>query len=166
MNPTQVVEASGDPFTIVEWKDVGIGNAKRISYKIQLHRGFTEQELLALTKQVVSNHVQREEVNAIVVNFINPDGGPGSRYDTAIVWAPNGEWGDAFKVDTGDYSQHKYVVNWYTKYETPVDPELDASAKSSSVSRSRPRLGREKRRTLNIHRMLIMPRSGFQSGQI
>ena len=127
--PTHVVEPSAEPFTIIEWQDVGIGKAKRITYRIQLHRGFTEQELLALTKQVVSNHVQREEVNAIVVNFINPDGGVGSRYDTAIVWAPNGEWGDAFKVDTGDYSQHKYVVNWFTKYETPVDPELDAKRK-------------------------------------
>lgn len=126
---TDVVENSNDPFTVVDWEDVGIGTVKRISYRIQLHRGFTEQELLALTKQVVSNHVQREEVNAIVVNFINPDGGPGSRSDTAIVWAPNGEWGDAFKVDTGDYSRHKYVVDWYTKYETPVDPELDARRK-------------------------------------
>ena len=157
--PTHVVEPSAEPFTIIEWQDVGIGKAKRITYRIQLHRGFTEQELLALTKQVVSNHVQREEVNAIVVNFINPDGGVGSRYDTAIVWAPNGEWGDAFKVDTGDYSQHKYVVNWFTKYETPVDPELDAKRKvifrESVEAEAR---AREEADGSNIHRMLIMPR--------
>ena len=130
---------------------------------VQLHRGFTESELLTLAKRIVNNHIQTNSVNAIVVDFYNPSSGAGSRFDTAITWAPNGNWGDANTVDTGDYSKHAYVVDWYTKFETPSDPQSDAKNRVIFKEIVAAEAVRERKRTPDILQMLTTPRS--KSGQ-
>lgn len=70
----------------------------------------TEQQMFAVGKAVIANAASERELTEIKV-FLYADGVPtGGGACGVVTWAPGGEFGNANKVDPGEYSSHEFVV--------------------------------------------------------
>jgi hypothetical protein len=98
-------------FKIVKTEDFSYANVKRIQYRISLYKDTTKNDIKHICDQLINNHKTKNLVNAITFLFYSPGSGTDGAYTAGTaVWAPNGKWGDAGKVKTGDYSKHKLEI--------------------------------------------------------
>ncbi len=101
-------------YTIVEEQDVSFGRTIRITPRVVIRGQHSRATILATAKAVVEEITKRKSVNAISVFFYSPTADTSADGDIAVVeWAPEGEWGEADSVTTGDYSHHRYHVFAY-----------------------------------------------------
>lgn len=72
----------------------------------------TDDQLIEIARQTVSEIISSRAVNAITVAFWRPETIVDKKTPAASVdWAPDGEWDEADTVLPGDYSRHAYRVN-------------------------------------------------------
>jgi len=87
----------------------------------------TDEQILKLANHVIEDIVLEKEVNAICLFFwASKDSRDRREYARGCVdWGPGGNFDNAEKVETGDYSQHSYrvVFNW-TSEPITVRPRL------------------------------------------
>ncbi len=121
-SPEETAEASSasaeSKRDVLTYRTLGIGDLSwdevvRLQYRIRVSREPTEGELRAICNRIIEREKQAKPHNALSFLFYLP----GTETDSNFVftagkaeWAPNGIWGDAGKVLTGDYSRHKLVV--------------------------------------------------------
>ncbi len=99
-------------YRILEIEDLSWGEVVRMQYRIRVWREATERELRAVCNKIIEREKERRAHNALSFLFYLPDTDPhgfftGGKAD----WAPDGIWGDAASVPTGDYSRHKLAVD-------------------------------------------------------
>lgn len=70
----------------------------------------SDTEMIDIAKRVVDSFVEENAVNAIRLYFWAAEDSyeRGEEYRGCICWAPNGNWGEADLVRTGDYSTHSF----------------------------------------------------------
>jgi len=108
--PTQPPAPTAAPITydIAEREDISIGPCIRINYRVRVSGPLTEPELRRIAQEIIDDETGNNDVNAIGFGFYLPGTDTTSYYTAGKAdWAPDGEWGTACDVDTGDYSRHK-----------------------------------------------------------
>ncbi|MDQ2052961.1 hypothetical protein RBH26_21190, partial [Natronolimnohabitans sp. A-GB9] len=96
----------------IDAEDLSERGMERVNIDIRLVEDgdeYSDSELIAIAKEAVCIFTQDDEWNAIGLTFWEPGQTPG--YEQAYAecnWAPDGVWGRADDVDTGDYSTHEF----------------------------------------------------------
>jgi hypothetical protein len=118
------------PYTIAEERDISFGGTVRIDARAVIYGEHTRDGILATAKSVVAEITAKRAVNAIGVFFYTPTADTSGGFDIASVeWAPDGEWGNADSVSTGDYSRHRYHI---FHYNPPPQPTAQLSVADES----------------------------------
>lgn len=90
--------------------DTNIANAIRINLNIVVTGDYTLDDLYKIAVKEIESYTSKNKVNACVAGFYNSTDHIGKGYDMGRVeYVPNGNFADAVKVTTGDYSTFKYV---------------------------------------------------------
>lgn len=96
-------------YEVVDIEDVSYPLAERRVINIRPEEDTSNLEssdIEAISKDAVHQVITGEDVNAVSVDFYN--GGTIGAADIVVEWAPNGDWGQASSVETGNYSQHEF----------------------------------------------------------
>lgn len=108
-------EAEAPSYQIDSEGDISYAGVVRLEFNVVTENhpdDLTDEELLALAEEVVNEATNEQAVNAIVIHIWDDPNGVGSTgNDAKVEWAPYGEWEDAGEVETGDYSEHEYVID-------------------------------------------------------
>ena len=100
--------------SVLNAEDASLGTTRRIIYRVGVEPGYTQAQLSQIARAIVdANHREGDLVNAVGFFFYLPDSNIAGRADASIDWAPNGNWDQADTVDTGDYSKHRFEVQFY-----------------------------------------------------
>jgi hypothetical protein len=110
VQPTETPTARPS-YGVVGREDVSFGNVVRIVFRIRVADVPTEDQLRQIAQEVVDTEKRKQPVNAIGFFFYLPGTDTSGFYTAGKAdWAPQGKWEDADKVEAGDYSTHKLVV--------------------------------------------------------
>lgn len=108
-------EAEAPSYQIDSEGDISYAGVVRLEFNVVTENhpdDLTDKELLALAEGIVDKATNEQAVNAIVIHIWDDPAGVGSTgNDAKVEWAPYGEWEDAGEVETGDYSEHEYVID-------------------------------------------------------
>ncbi len=95
-------------YQIAAREDVSFGVCIRIVYRVSVSGPLTDAELRRIAQEVIDDETGQQEVNAIGFFFYLPGTDTTSVYTAGVAdWAPNGIWGTACDIETGDYSSHE-----------------------------------------------------------
>ena len=98
-------------YRIVEEESLDYSTVVRRGYRVSVEREMTRAELEAISWDIIRKRTEDTPVNAISIMFYLPGTDTGGAFTAGKAeWCPNGEWGDAGTVATGDYSKHKLAV--------------------------------------------------------
>jgi len=105
---TNIKSTSIPDYQIVQIEDVSFGNTKRYSVNV-ITKTLDYEAIKQVGIAVVEKYKQEKSFNAISV-FINDHVEfVGHGYSLGrVIYAPNGEWGKAMEVNTGEYSKMQY----------------------------------------------------------
>ncbi|NQT84619.1 hypothetical protein HQ563_16490 [bacterium] len=132
------------------------GKVVRLQYRVRTSRAPTEGELRAICNRIIKREKERKPHNALSFLFYLPDTDPHGFFTAGKAeWAPDGIWGDAAKMATGDYSRHKLAVDCRNALseispgpseatddrKSDVDAPKEPSAWEEFLRAARPRLG-------------------------
>ena len=108
-------------YNIHKIDDNSYANFKRLVYRIELPDLYSETQGRVIAEHIVeTKHKTGDFVNALGFFFYFPVADPNSRADGSIDWAPNGEWGDAPTVETGDYRNFRFAIQFWNKRSLPI----------------------------------------------
>jgi len=94
-------------------RDISFAGCKRYLVRVLARGIFTDEDLIEEVGCEVKKIIANEKVNAIAVGFWRTRGEAMKTEAVAMVnWAPGGIWGDANTVKTGDYSKHRYELEF------------------------------------------------------
>ena len=102
------------PCYLDDIRDVSVEAIVRLIADVVLERSgaLTDNQLIEIARQTVSEIISSRAVNAITVAFWRPETIVDKKTPAASVdWAPDGEWDEADTVSPGDYSRHAYRVD-------------------------------------------------------
>lgn len=101
-------------FHVESTRDVSLYRCVRIIADVVVQKTgrLTDEQLIEIAKMVVNDITSSKQVNAIGVFFYHSVDDIGLGADASVVWAPHGQWGEAYTVPTGDYSEHAYRVDF------------------------------------------------------
>jgi hypothetical protein len=86
---------------------------RRFQTKVSLPEHYARDKIEQVAKAIVTDLTRQQPVNAVSLLFYGPITSTSGAYDVALVeWAPNGRWGDAASVRTGDYGSFRYTVTY------------------------------------------------------
>ena len=107
-------------FNIYKVEDVSFASVRRLVYRIEVPKVYSESQGRMIAKHIVeNNHTKKNPVNAVGFFFYFPVADPNSRADGSIDWAPNGNWADAMTVQTGDYSNFRFETQFWNERSLP-----------------------------------------------
>lgn len=97
-------------------EDYPFANAKRYSYNVIIEEEYSEDQMKEIAVQIVEKAKKEKPFNAISLLFYDyPEYiGHGTVFGLAN-YAPNGDWGQAAEVETGDYSTMEYSFDLNAK---------------------------------------------------
>ncbi len=108
-------------FNIHEVENVSFLNARRLVYRIEVPDAYSETQGRMIAEHIVNTkHRTGTPVNALGFLFYFPVANPNQRADGSIDWAPNGVWGDADTVQTGDYRNFRFETQFWNKRSLPI----------------------------------------------
>jgi hypothetical protein len=97
-------------YTIASVEDVSIGTVKRYTYHVVVTENPTVGDLATIADKVIEKAKSERPFNSLIVGFYDYPQYIGSGYIFGKVeYAPNGDWGAAKDVSTGDYSTMRPV---------------------------------------------------------
>lgn len=68
------------------------------------------EQLESIAKKEALKYTKDNKVNALAIGFYEDEKNIGKGYDMGRVeYVPNGEWSDAINIQSGDYSNFKFV---------------------------------------------------------
>lgn len=109
----EVVEVPA--YDVVDEGDISYAGVDRIEYYVatdQHPNELTDEELLAIAEELVTETTQEQSINAVVVHIWDDEADVGwVGNDAKVEWAPYGDWASAGDVSTGDYSVHEYAID-------------------------------------------------------
>ena len=110
--PLRKIEAPA--YTIVAVDDTSFGFTRRLAYRIRLPEEYSEAQARIIAESIVEEkHRRGDLVNALLFFYYFPGSDPFSWADGAIAWAPDGDWGEASSVKTGDYETFRFSTDFY-----------------------------------------------------
>jgi len=90
--------------------DSNIANAIRETIHIVIDGDYTLEQLESIAKKEALKYTKDNKVNALAIGFYEDEKNIGKGYDMGRVeYVPNGEWSDAINIQSGDYSNFKFV---------------------------------------------------------
>jgi len=93
--------------------DISFQDCKRYLVRILLRGSPSNEDLIEKAGRAVQEIIVKEKVNGIAVGFWRTKGEAMKTEAVAmVVWAPGGIWGEAYTVKAGDYSKHRYEVEF------------------------------------------------------
>lgn len=96
-------------YEIADVTSYDVADAKRYSYSVVISEKSTVDERENIVKDVVKKAKNDRSFNALSIYLYDYEEYIGDVYTLGKVdYAPNGEWGDAMEVDTGDYDEMEY----------------------------------------------------------
>lgn len=99
-------------YEIINKNDHSMPKAKRYSLDVVVKEKVTEEELKNLAEKIVEDMKKEDKFNAISLGFYDYKEYVGIGYTLGGVdYAPNGKWGDAGTVSTGQYNKMEYNYN-------------------------------------------------------
>lgn len=125
-------------YSIDRVRDVSYGDTERRAIDVTVEGelvDYSRQELLKVSKDIVANYVKQDDVNAIALHFWRDSNSMGTAYAT-VMWAPDGEWGQANSVQTGSYSTHEFAIEGepYFEFENIQAPDDVTVGEEFSIS--------------------------------
>ncbi len=118
--PVAPPSASVPPYSIAEKKDVSLGSATRLAYRVVVSKDASEVQVRAVASDIVDRAKTTRPVNAITILFYyHREQITGPPTVAKVDWAPYGDWSKAKQVNAGDYSSHAYDV---TMASPPLEP--------------------------------------------
>jgi len=116
---------------IYDIDDVSHAGAVRYEVIVRLDKegdAHSDEEFNRLSRAIVCNVVEEEDVNAIAILYYEPDDIVQERLAYARnEWAPYGDWGSAGDVETGDYSNHEHSFSKITRPEDVESAEFEVT---------------------------------------
>lgn len=112
-------------YQIIEVDDVSIGNIKRYSLSV-ITEPAEEQTIKLIATTIIEDLKIQKPFNSIYIYFNDRNEYFGQGYSLArVLYAPNGEWGEAMNVKPGDYSTMKlaYDIKEKNIEERPTSEE-------------------------------------------
>ena len=117
-----------------------------------------EAELRAISEEILAEIKNSGPVNAVNIWFYLEGTDTTGSYSAGMVeWAPNGDWGDANTVRSGDYSLHRFTINAgspFGDYKGPVATGIDEGKRKEIYSAI---VKAERRATSEAERMHPIP---------
>jgi hypothetical protein len=108
--------------SIYKQEDVSFGNTIRYSLFVTVPYPVTKDEVMVMCESMVEDFKKRNEFNALSI-FVS-DRPIGNVFVILSIarcdYAPNGVWGEANSVKTGDYSIHKFDYLFMPKMDDPI----------------------------------------------
>lgn len=121
-------ETSSSGFRIVRTEDISYGSVVRLNVRVSLGEHYSQAIVEQFAKTIVRDITDTRDVNAISMLFYGPGASTASAYDVASVdWAPQGDWGKAHSVRTGDYTSFRYRVSYNSARPKPTTRGLTRS---------------------------------------
>jgi hypothetical protein len=118
---TATPTAAPPGYRVVVTRDVSMGAVRRFQVKVSLPEHYSRDVVETVAKAVVADTTKMQPVNALSILFYGPGTSTDGVYDVAMVeWAPEGQWGEAGSVRTGEYGTFRYAVSYKTPEPTPV----------------------------------------------
>jgi len=100
-------------YEIVEEKDLSYSNVVRWQVKAKTYANVTREEVELIAKDIVKYVKSKMEVNAIAIFLYRFEDDISGLYTIASIdYAPYGDWSRADEVETGDYSKHRYHIEY------------------------------------------------------
>lgn len=100
---------SGIHYEIAEKNDIHLGNTKRYSWEVVVKEKVNVKQLEELSKKIIEIAKNEKPFNAIVIGFYDYEEYIGTGYTLGkIEYAPEGDWGKAGTVKTGEYDKMDY----------------------------------------------------------
>ncbi|MEG2110528.1 MAG: hypothetical protein RRY19_12145 [Clostridium sp.] len=97
-------------YEIVSVDDTSIGRAVRKTINIVVKGDYTLDGLYKVAEKEINLYIDKNKINALTVGFFTDKDHIGEGYDMGRVeYVPNGVFGDAVNVESGDYSSFKLV---------------------------------------------------------
>jgi len=128
--PEYTIQNNNDiSFEGAERRDVDVTSYTENRELVDLSR----EDIINICKDVISDIISNQHVNAVSFNFWRDTQSIGAEQAQLVVdWAPNGNWGEADSVNTGNYIQHDfsfsglgYVIVTDLDYPESVELEED-----------------------------------------
>ena len=120
-------EVSVPAFHLHGTRDVSFSVCVRLVADVVLQKeeALSDEQLIHIAQQVVNSIISTRQVNAIGVFFWGPESAIGQGLAAASVdWAPEGRWEKADTVETGDYSRHRFRVDFNRTAELATSPTV------------------------------------------
>jgi len=122
--PSTVVEVPA--YDIASLDDVSVGNSIRFRVVVTTEFPVSTVQINSVCAQVVENLKIERPFNAVAVFLFDTRSLLSTGYSIAkCEYAPNGEWADAAKVQTGDYSTHSFAYGYMPKVSEPEGALVD-----------------------------------------
>ena len=115
------------PFHLHGTRDVSFSVCVRLLADVVLEKeeALSDEQLIHIAQQVVNSIISAKKVNAIGVFFWGPESSVGQGIAAASVdWAPEGRWEKADTVEAGDYSRHRFRVDFNRTAELATSPTV------------------------------------------
>lgn len=105
------IETKLPAYTVNSVDDTSVGSTVRKTLNIVVtDTEYTLDDLYNIAEKEIKSYINSTKINAITAGFYNSADHIGKGYDMGRVeYVPNGNFADAVKVKTGDYSSFKFV---------------------------------------------------------
>ena len=124
---TSITKSVAPKYTILQNNDMSTASAKRLQVKLRVEKNLDEKEIRAICDELIPNY-KIQKYDAVIFHFYLPDSDIKGSYTAGMAeWAPNGDWGKAGTVASGDYSEHMISikisepVTWKDKTGIPLE---------------------------------------------
>jgi hypothetical protein len=114
VQPTRTLRPTSTPrpvrvYSQARIDDVSFGRVKRYSITITTSFPITRAEVREICEEVVENYKRVQPFNAVSVSIYETGTSIDDFFNIAVCeYAPNGNWGEADTVTTGDYTSHRF----------------------------------------------------------
>jgi len=107
-------------YQVIMKEDVSAFGSVRISVAATTGFPLTKDQARAVMDAIIKEVIDDSEVNAVVVFLYDwPELVNGGYTLAKATFAPDGDWGSAGEVETGDYSRHETVYEFTPKMDDP-----------------------------------------------
>lgn len=102
--PEEEPEVEVADYKVAMTEPMPIGNTKRFTWHVVVDKPVTPEDLEVVAEDVVMEAREAEAFNALTIMFYDWDGYVGHGFTLGkSTFAPQGDWGQAHSVSTGDY---------------------------------------------------------------
>ena len=144
--PQPAATSAVPTYQTVSTEDLSYSVVRRIQVRVTLPEHYSRSEIETISRAVVADVTRKQDVNAISILFYSPNSATDAAWDIASVdWAPNGQWTDAGKVQTGNYQSFRYSVSYNPPH--PTETTLLLSGKTGLSGAPLPKGAQLEKRT-------------------